>query len=153
MKKATSILVSALMISTLAGCVSSQSANVYSRSDAQRAQVVNSGTVLSLRAVSIEGTHSFIGAGVGALIGGIAGSTIGGGKGRILGAVAGAGAGGVAGAYGEERLTRANGVEITVREDNGSQRAYVQEVDNQQILRVGDRVRIMTVDGKARVSL
>jgi outer membrane lipoprotein SlyB len=153
MKKVSLLLVAALLTATLTGCVSSQASNVYSRDDAQRGQIVNTGTVLALRAVTIEGTHSYIGAGVGALIGGIAGTAIGGGKGMYLGAIAGAAGGGVAGAYGEERLTRANGVEITVREDSGYQKAYVQEVDNSQIFRVGDRVRILTVNGKARVAL
>jgi outer membrane lipoprotein SlyB len=153
MKKMSALLASALMIATLSGCVSSQTSDVYSREDARRPQIVNSGTVLALRPVTIEGTHSLIGTGVGALIGGIAGSTVGGGKGRYLGAIAGAGLGGVAGNFGEERLTRQNGVEITVREDSGLARAYVQAVDTNQIFRVGDRVRIMTVNGQTRVSL
>ena len=53
----------------------------------------------------------------------------------------------------EEGITSANGVEITVREDGGYTRAYVQEVDNNQLFRVGDRVRIMTSRGTSRVSL
>jgi outer membrane lipoprotein SlyB len=152
--KTKSLLIAMLLaVTSLTGCVSSQSSGVYSRADAQRAQSVEAGTVLALRAVTIEGTHSYIGAGVGALMGGIAGTAIGGGRGMYLGAIAGAAGGGVAGAYGEERLTRANGVEITVREDSGYRQAFVQEVDDKQIFRVGDRVRILTINGKSRVSL
>jgi outer membrane lipoprotein SlyB len=44
-------------------------------------------------------------------------------------------------------------VEITVREDDGNLRAYVQEVDPAQQFRVGDRVRIASVNGASRVTL
>jgi outer membrane lipoprotein SlyB len=67
-------------------------------------------------------------------------------------AVVGAVAGGLLGAMTEEGLTRAQGVEITVREDDGSLRAYVQEVEENQVFRVGERVRILTVNGTSRVS-
>ena len=60
--------------------------------------------------------------------------------------------GGLLGAAAEEGLTRTQGVEITVREDDGSMRAYVQEVEPNQIFRVGERVRIMTVNGTSRVT-
>ncbi len=43
-------------------------------------------------------------------------------------AVIGAVAGGLLGAATEEGLTRTQGVEITVREDDGNLRAYVQDV-------------------------
>jgi outer membrane lipoprotein SlyB len=52
----------------------------------------------------------------------------------------------------EEGLTRTQGVEITVREDDGSMRAYVQQVQENEIFRVGDRVRIMSVNGTSRVT-
>eukprot|EP01132_Coremiostelium_polycephalum_P020542 gene20542-24408_t len=61
-------------------------------------------------------------------------------------------AGGLLGSATEEGLTRTQGVEITVREDDGSMRAYVQAVEENEIFRIGDRVRIMTVDGTSRVT-
>lgn len=64
----------------------------------------------------------------------------------------GAVAGGLLGAAAEEGLTRTQGVEITVREDDGTMRAYVQEVEPNQVFRVGERVRIMTVNGTSRVT-
>lgn len=140
-------------VAILGGCVSNQGGNVYSRDEVRQAQTVNMGTITSLRAVNIEGTKSFVGAGAGAVLGGVAGSAIGGGKGRYLTAIAGAVGGGVLGSMAEEGITSANGVEITVREDAGYTRAYVQEVDNNQLFRVGDRVRIMTSRGTSRVSL
>jgi outer membrane lipoprotein SlyB len=85
-------------------------------------------------------------------VGGIGGSTIGGGRGAAVAAVIGAVAGGLLGAMTEEGLTRAQGVEITVREDDGTLRAYVQQVQENEVFRVGERVRIMTVDGTSRVA-
>ncbi|MFK4136502.1 hypothetical protein ACI2KR_30160 [Pseudomonas luteola] len=150
MKKVSALIVAVLVSANLSGCVSSQSADVYARNDVMRAQSVAMGTITGLRPVTIEGSKSFVGAAAGALIGGMAGSTLGGGRGAYIGAIAGAGGGGLLGAYGEERLTRSNGVEITVREDSGYQRAYVQEVDSQRF-RLGDRVKIIVASGKVRV--
>lgn len=138
---------------TLGGCVSNQSGEVYSREDARRPQIVNMGTIVALRPVQIEGTKSLIGVGAGAIVGGIAGSAVGGGRGSYVAAIVGALAGGYAGSKAEEGITRANGVEITVREDNGYTRAYVQDVGERELFRKGDRVRIMTVNGQSRVSL
>ncbi|GGJ89735.1 hypothetical protein GCM10009304_14140 [Pseudomonas matsuisoli] len=137
---------------TLGGCVSSQSGDVYSRDEARQVQTVRTGTIQALRPVKIEGTKTPIGTGAGAAIGGIAGSGVGGGRGSYVAAIVGALAGGLAGAAAEEGYTRSDGVEITVREDDGSTRAYVQEVQKNEIFQVGDRVRILTVNGTSRVS-
>ena len=130
------------MLLGLAGCTSNLSGDTYSRDEARRVQTVRLGTIESLRPVQIEGTKSPIGAGAGAVIGGIGGSSVGGGRGSAVAAVIGAVAGGMLGAAAEEGLTRTQGVEITVREDDGSLRAYVQEVQPNEIFRVGDRVRM-----------
>lgn len=135
----------------LSGCASSLTGDSYSRSDARKVQTVRMGTIESLRPVRIEGTKTPIGAGAGTIVGGIAGSTVGGGRGSAVAAVIGAVAGGLAGAAVEEGVTRTQGVEITVREDNGGLRAYVQAVEPNQIFRVGQRVRITTVNGQSRV--
>lgn len=136
----------------LAGCQSSLTGDTYSRGEARQVQTVRLGTIESLRPVKIEGTKTPIGAGAGAVVGGIGGSTIGGGRGSAVAAVIGAVAGGLLGAAAEEGITRTQGVEITVREDDGSLRAYVQEVQPNEIFRVGERVRIMSVNGTSRVS-
>jgi outer membrane lipoprotein SlyB len=137
---------------TLGGCVSNLSGDSYSRDEARKVQTVRLGTIEMLRPVKIEGTKTPIGAGAGAVVGGIGGSTVGGGRGAAVAAVIGAVAGGLLGAMTEEGLTRAQGVEITVREDDGTLRAYVQEVQENEVFRVGERVRIMTVDGTSRVA-
>lgn len=153
MRKLVAVL--AVVLTTgglLAGCASSLTGDSYSRAEARRVQSVRMGTIESLRPVRIEGTKTPVGAGAGAAIGGIAGSGVGGGRGSAVAAVIGAVAGGLAGAAAEEGMTRTQGVEITVREDNGALRAYVQAVKPNEIFRVGDRVRITTVDGTSRVS-
>lgn len=137
----------------LGGCASSLTGDTYSRDEARKVQTVRMGTIEMLRPVKIEGTKTPIGAGAGAVIGGVAGSGVGGGRGSAVAAVIGAVAGGLLGAATEEGLTRTQGVEITVREDDGNLRAYVQEVDPAQQFRVGDRVRIASVNGASRVTL
>lgn len=136
----------------LGGCASNLSGDSYSRDEARRVQTVRMGTIESLRPVKIEGTKTPIGGGAGAVVGGVAGSAIGGGRGSIVAAVIGAVAGGLAGSAAEEGLTRTQGVEVTVREDDGSMRAYVQQVQENEIFRVGERVRIVTVNGTSRVT-
>ena len=136
----------------LTGCASSLTGDSFSRSDARQVQTIRMGTIESLRPVRIEGTKTPIGAGAGAAVGGIAGSTVGGGRGSAVAAVIGAVAGGLAGAAAEEGITRTQGVEITVREDDGALRAYVQAVDPNQVFRGGQRGRITTVNGHSRVA-
>ncbi|WP_172145265.1 MULTISPECIES: glycine zipper domain-containing protein [Pseudomonas] len=137
---------------TLGGCASSLTGDSYSRDEARAVQTVRMGTIESLRPVKIEGTKTPIGAGAGAVVGGVAGSGVGGGRGSAVAAVIGAVAGGLIGAATEEGFTRTQGVEITVREDDGTMRAYVQAVEENQVFRVGQRVRIMTVNGTSRVA-
>lgn len=140
------------MALTLGGCTSSLTGDSYSRDEARQVQTVRLGTIESLRPVKIEGSKTPIGAGAGAIVGGLGGSAIGGGRGSIVTAVIGAVAGGLLGSMTEEGLTRTQGVEITVREDDGSMRAYVQQVQENEIFRIGDRVRVMTVNGTSRVT-
>jgi len=146
------IIVSAGASLMMGGCASSLQGDTYTREDARKPQIVRTGIIEVLRPVKIEGTKTKIGSGAGAIVGGVAGSHIGGGKGSMVAAVIGAVAGGMAGAAMEEGITRTQGVEITVREDNGVIRAYVQAISEGEIFRVGDRVRIMIVNGNSRVS-
>ncbi|RMS13415.1 Membrane protein [Pseudomonas coronafaciens pv. coronafaciens] len=136
----------------LGGCTSNLTGDSYSRDEARTVQTVRMGTIESLRPVKIEGTKTPIGGAAGAVVGGVGGSAIGGGRGSIVAAVIGAVAGGLLGSATEEGLTRTQGVEITVREDDGSMRAYVQQVQENEIFRVGERVRIMSVNGTSRVT-
>lgn len=141
------ILVSSVAL--LAACAS-QSGSSYSRAQTRHEMSVRMGVVESVRHVTIEGTKSPVGAGAGAIVGGIAGSKVGQGRGSDVGAVLGAVAGGVAGAVIEEKATRKDGLEITVKLENGSYIAVTQEADED--FKPGERVRILSGDGATRVS-
>jgi len=135
----------------LGGCMSTLTGESYSRDEARRPQSVQFGMVEYVRPVVIEGTKTGVGAVSGAAVGGIGGSTIGGGKGSAAAAVLGAVAGGVAGGMAEESLTKRQGVELTVRLDSGQIIAVVQEVSSTTSFQVGDRVRVLTLNGETRV--
>lgn len=122
--------------------------NVYAPDEAMRLAQVQEGVVVALRPVEIAGDQSpLLGAGVGAVLGGLAGNAISdhGAGGTVLGALA----GGVAGAVIENQATKEHGEEITVRLDGGSTVAVVQKAG--QGLRVGDRVRLVSEGGRTRL--
>jgi outer membrane lipoprotein SlyB len=134
-----------------AGCASSRSGEVYSRDQARKAQTVQMGTVQSVKAVKIEGTKSPVGALAGGAVGAGVGQAIGSGTGRVLATVVGAVGGAVAGSAVEEGVTQKDGLEITVKLDDGKVISVVQEADVP--FQVGERVRILTgSDGTTRVS-
>lgn len=134
----------------LAGCASSKSGGAYTRDEARREMSVRTGIVESVRQVTLEGTKTPVGAGAGAAVGGIAGSTVGKGKGSAVGAIVGAVAGGLAGAAIEEGVTKREGLEITVKLDDGRLVAIVQEAD--EAFKPGERVRIVSGSGGSRVT-
>lgn len=139
------VLLALATLVLVAGCAPERSGDVYQRGEALRAQSVEFGTIESLRPVRIDGGQSGVGTVGGAVLGGIAGSTIGGGRGSTAGAVAGAILGGIVGSAVEKDVTKANGVEVTVRLDSGRMVAIVQEGSADEF-RPGDRVRV-TSDG------
>ncbi len=150
-KQSLSVLVVGLVL-LLAGCMSTLTGESYSRDDARRPQTVQFGMVEYVRPVVIEGTKTGIGAATGAVVGGIGGSTVGGGKGSTAAAVLGAVAGGVVGGMAEEGATKKQGVEITVRLDSGQIVAIVQQATPTATFNVGDRVRVLTLNGETRVA-
>ena len=144
-------LIGITLLSILLGaCASSNSGGVYSREEARKVQTVRMGVVESVRSVKLEGTKTPIGTVAGAAVGGVAGNSIGKGDDNIIGAVIGAVVGGLAGAAIEEGITRKDAFEITVKLDNGSLIAIVQEADEQ--FKAGDKVRLIDSGGATRVS-
>lgn len=140
-----------LSMSILSGCASSNSGSVYSREETRQVQNIKMGVVESVRTVKIEGSDSKVGAVAGGVVGGVVGKDIGGdGKSGVVGAVIGAVAGALAGSAAEELATRKDGLEITVKLDNGSLVAIVQEADEQ--FHPGERVRLLESGGVTRVS-
>lgn len=149
MNKIQLIAIATLSI-MLGACASSNSGGVYSREEARKVQTVRMGVVESVRSVKLEGTKTPIGVATGAAVGGVAGNSIGKGDDNIVGAVIGAVVGGLAGAAIEEGITRKDALEITIKLDNGSLIAIVQEADEQ--FKAGDKVRLIDSGGATRVS-
>jgi len=152
MKKLVVIMIVLILPLTIVGCASEQTGTTYSRGDVGRIQEVAFGVVEYVRAVHIEGTKTPIGTAAGAVIGGLAGSTVGHDTTSSIAAVAGAIAGGLAGSAAEEGLTRADGVEVAVRMESGEIISVVQAVDPKVQFKVGDKVRVLTINGVTRVA-
>jgi len=145
------VLVAALAAGSLAGCASPRtSASVYDANSVGREQTVRMGTIETVRMVSIDKGQTGVGTAGGAVVGGIAGSSLGGGKGSVLTAIAGAIAGGIAGQAIEGKGSSQQGVELTVKLDNGDMRVIVQAAD--ESFAPGDRVRLLSGAGGTRVS-
>ena len=145
----TTILAVALA-GALAGCITHESADVYSKHEAGREQTVRMATVDSVRKVRLEGSQSGLGAAAGGAVGGISGAQVGHGAGSSVAAVLGGVAGGVAGNVIENKATEKDALEITVKLDSGEMRAIVQEADLQFM--PGQRVRLLSSGGVTRVT-
>jgi outer membrane lipoprotein SlyB len=136
----------------ITGCADNLSGDTYSRDEARRTMAVQYGTVDAVRPVVIQGERGFLGNVGGAVVGGVAGNAVGNGSGRAIATAVGAVAGSVLGSATQERATRAQGAEITVRLDNGSGIAVVQEVENLNEFVPGQRVRLTQANGTTRVA-
>lgn len=157
MRTTSRLVVATLIAGSLAmsGCASnSSSADVYTASQAQREETIRMGTVDSVRAVKISsnnGQPSGIGVLGGGALGALAGSAIGGGRGSIATGIIGGLAGAVAGNSIENGVAMRDGLEITVRLDNGDMRAITQSATG-EIFRAGDRIRLLSSGGVTRVT-
>lgn len=152
MKIFTRMAIAAAIVASafITGCASTTSGSVYSGGQARQEQTVRMGVVESVRQVTIEGSKSGVGTIAGGVVGGVAGSNIGGGKGSTIGTILGAVAGGVAGSAIEQGTTKKQGLEITVKLDNGELRAITQDAD--ESFRPGERVRLLSGSGVTRVT-
>ncbi len=146
-------LSTALMACSLAlsaGC-STTSPDLVSRSQAQQLQQARYAVVESVRAVTVDGTQSGLGAAAGAVAGGLAGSSVGGHREAIAVGVIGAVLGGVLGNAIERSTTQERALEFVLRMDDGSRRVLVQAEGSQNI-RAGDRVMLVGAPGQYRLS-
>ena len=134
---------------TLAGCATSNP-DMISRNDAQRMSTVLDATVLSVRAVTVDGSQSGAGAMTGGVIGAIAGSSIGGRRDSAVGGVLGAVVGAMAGNAVERNTTREESLEIMVQLRSGERRAIVQAKGNENFA-PGDAIIIVSTGNKVRV--
>lgn len=146
-----------ISILTLGGCATGGfSPDVVSRDAAAKSQYVQSGVVVSIRNVTIEGDRTR-GNIFGSILGAIVGSNIGG-EGdettQEVGAVVGTAVGSAVGQNVSESLSRKPGIEIIIKLDsNNREISIVQEMpeDVDYSFRAGDQVRIVRSGGKSRV--
>ena len=146
-----------ISILTLGGCATGGfSPDVVSRDAAAKSQYVQSGVVVSIRNVTIEGDRTR-GNIFGSILGAIVGSNIGGEDYETtqqVGAVVGTAVGSAVGQNVSESLSRKPGVEIIIKLDsNNREISIVQEMpeDVDYSFRAGDQVRIVRSGGKSRV--
>jgi outer membrane lipoprotein SlyB len=144
-------LVAVLLLALLvAGCATpSLSGGTYARHEARQLMHALEGEVVMVNPVAVEGTDSGIGTAGGAGIGYAAGRSVGHGWGSRVAGAAGAVGGAVAGQAIERQVTAEQGLEITVRLDNGDVIAVVQGADI--VFRPGERVRVLSGGGSTRV--
>jgi outer membrane lipoprotein SlyB len=149
----TPLITSALVLSALLlqGCAyRSHAENVYADTETQRAHSITLATVTAVRLVTIERAPTGTGGAAGADVGMALGSFASKGQGSFVGSVLASVAGDLAGQAIESRVARLPGLEISMRLDNGQQISLVQAAD--EPFKKGDRVRVLSAEGKSRVS-
>lgn len=126
-KSLAAAMISAAFLVT--GCITPDSANVYSKTEMRRPAKVRSGVIEQIRPVKMEDSMG-IGTITGAAIGGIAaGRNIGDGSGSLIAGIAGALLGGILGDKIERGVVRKDALEITVRMQNGERLVIVEDAD------------------------
>ncbi len=140
------LITSLLTLLLLSGCAyDSRSSRVYSGKAASQVHNVQIGTVLGVRAVTVQEPMTKLGTVVGGAAGGVVGSTIGSGKANDIAADGGAIRGGLAGRAIENEIRKRDALEITVEMNDKSVIAIVQDDDIG--FSVGQTVRVLTTRG------
>lgn len=150
MKKIVVLTTAALVaVSALSGCAPRIGGNNYSVAGTGEMSDTYPGVIISKQIVTIgakrpeQENDPGLGAGIGAVTGGLAaGQTIGSGSGSLWAAGAGALIGGVAGHFAERALTDQEGFLYTVRLDNGKVTSLSQGAEPN--MAVGQRVLLIT---------
>lgn len=134
-------LLTASVAAMLTACAPNVRTDSYSIGSVGQVNRTVGGTVISVRAVSIDGSQGG-GAVAGAAAGGVAGSTIGGSdQAAAIGAIGGLVAGAIAGAASERALSQAKGLEYVVQTENGNLMTVVQGPD--PVFSTGTRVLVL----------
>ena len=143
-----------LALTLLLPACASQTGSSYNRSQTREAMSVEYGVITQLNDAIIEDDPQGLGTLGGGVLGGVLGSGFGGGKARIFTAAGGAIIGAILGTGIEKSMNTKAGQEIMVKLDSGRTIVVVQEIDNNELLVAGDRVRVLSApDGSARVRL
>ena len=123
----------------------------YTYGQVRGEQSVRIGTVESIRKVKIQSSDpGLLGAIGGAVAGAALGHTVGQGNGEAAATILGGLAGGAAGEAAQSNLSTTDGVELTIRLDNGYVIAVTQGADEQ--FQVGERVQVLGGAGATRVT-
>ena len=157
MKKLSVLLVCAGFLA-LSGCASNLGGSSYYRNETRSLQRVELGTLVAVHFVKIKGgtarggiSSGEAGTAVGAVAGGIAGNSFGSGNGRALATVGGIVLGALAGHAIGSGVGAANGVQLTVRLNNGRLIAVTQQAGRTN-WRLGEQVEVLiSQNGVARV--
>lgn len=140
-----------VFVAALAACTPQQNANVLPGNQALTASTVSFGTIVSSRAVQLQGGQGSQAAG--AVLGGLAGAAlgqeVGGGTGKVIATGVGATAGAAAGLQAGKTVAGRQSIEWTVRMDNGSTIAVIQ---GEPVFAVGQRVQVITGGGQTRLA-
>jgi outer membrane lipoprotein SlyB len=141
----------ALAGALLVACAPQQSADVLPGNQALTASTVSYGTIVSSRAVQLQGGQGSQAAGavLGGLAGAAVGQEVGGGTGRVIATGVGATAGAAAGLQAGKAVAGRQSIEWTVRMDNGATIAVVQ---GEPAFAVGQRVQVITGGGQTRLA-
>jgi len=152
MSRIQTIILVLLATLSVGGCMLPSRGDVYSRQETRQAWDVRYGEITDVDPVTIEGQRTAMGKVGGGYVGYEAGRAVGGhGTSGDIGGAVGAVAGAVAGEAVEERVTRQDGLQITVKLDDGRVIAVVQAAD--QPFAVGERVKVFSRrGGEARVA-
>jgi outer membrane lipoprotein SlyB len=155
LRVSTALAVKAAMaasVCVMAAC-STTSPDVIKPGDAQRLSQIEDAVVLNVRPVVIEGDQSGLGAGTGAVLGGLAGmGASSNNRSSAMIGVAGAVVGGIVGNAAERFGTRETALEILLQMPNGSRRSIVQ-AKGTETFNPGDPVILVTTGGKTRLML
>ncbi|MDF7667583.1 hypothetical protein PT273_06960 [Orbaceae bacterium ESL0727] len=152
-----SILVTGSILMT--GCSNSDiySGDVYTADQAKQVQQVSYGTVVSVRPVKIQTNASdgqnnnIVGSLGGAVLGGFLGNTVGNGKGNSLAIAGGAIGGALAGGALQDELSKANAVQLEIKQESGSTIVIVQKGSADQFY-AGQPVKMVTNGKQINVS-
>ena len=144
-----------LSLTALSGCTSPNPyGNAYGAGDVQTVQQVYYGTIVKTEPVNIDASTqtNAIGTIAGAAIGGVLGSGIGGGRGSTLAAIGGSLLGGYVGSEAAGNLGKRNGVNLTIRLDDGKVISIVQAADPNMVFQPGEAVQVNVNGNSARVT-
>ncbi|MGS0682611.1 glycine zipper 2TM domain-containing protein [Shewanella sp. 125m-7] len=153
-KKINLAVLLTMSLATIAGCTSPNPyGDAYSAAETQTIGQVYYGTIVKAEPVTIAESDktNVIAMIAGAAIGGILGSEIGGGAGSDIAAIGGSVAGGYAGSEIADKTGERNGVNLTIRLDDGRVISIVQEVNPNMIFQQGEAVQINVDGNTARV--